>query len=87
MKGPWKLDAADEGASDVRAAEVVLGMITSGSVPVGATCCSEVADTWVGWTMDSDAGRPLLDGRRPPRRDDRRPPPAELCVGCSSAID
>lgn len=37
--------------------------------------------------MDSEAGRPLLEGRRPPRRDDSRPPPDELCVGCSSAID
>jgi hypothetical protein len=87
MKGPWKLDAADEGASEVAAAEVVSEMITLGSVPVGAACCPEVVGARVGWTMDSDEGRPLLDGRRPPRRDDRRPPPAELCVGCSSAID
>lgn len=58
-----------------------------GSVPVGAACCSEVAGAGVGRTMDSEAGRPLLEGRRPPRRDDRRPPPEELCVGCSSAID
>lgn len=36
--------------------------------------------------MDSRSGKPLLEGRRPPRRDDRSPPP-ELWVGCSSAID
>lgn len=48
MKGPWKLDGADEGASEVAAAEVVPEMITLGSVPVGAACCSEVAGAGVG---------------------------------------
>lgn len=48
MKGPWKLDGADEGASEVAASEVVPEMITLGSVPVGAACCSEVAGAGVG---------------------------------------
>lgn len=32
----------------------------------------------VGWTMDSDAGKPLLDGIRPPKRDERSPPDVEV---------
>lgn len=48
IKGPWKLDAADEGTSEVAATEVVPEMITLGSVPVGAACCSEVAGAGVG---------------------------------------
>ena len=74
MKGPWKLVAGDGVASDDGAAEGVPEMITSGSVPVEAACSGVVVGATDGWTISDDAGSPLLDGSRPPKRDERSPP-------------
>lgn len=38
IKGPWKLADGDDAASDEEAGEEVPERMTSGSVPVGATC-------------------------------------------------
>ena len=70
----------------------VVGWTTSeegGATPVGRCATVLVVASLVGvlevvgWTISDDAGNPLLDGSRPPRRDEISPP----WVGSSTTLD